>query len=124
MQKRLKLFWLIFSPMLMFIGWYAVVAQFHPITWQPLLYGSLSLAAIQLLIYAATHHKRPNILPITMLYFQMVSILSIILIEHLAPSIEAMICIGIVLVPWTIISLFKIFHTPKAIKYLRDKPQY
>ena len=74
----------------MFIGCYAILAQFRPITWQPLVYGSLGLAAIQVLIYKTTYRKRPDVLPITMLYFQMASILSMIFIGNLAPFEEAM----------------------------------
>lgn len=105
----------------MFIGCYAILAQFRPITWQPLVYGSLGLAAIQILIYKTTYRKRPDVLPITMLYFQMASILSMIFIGNLAPFEEAMMVSAILIAPWTIVSLLKIFYAPLPIKHLNDR---
>ena len=121
MQQKIKLLWQIWSPMLMFIGCYAILAQFRPITWQPLVYGSLGLAAIQILIYKTTYRKRPDVLPITMLYFQMASILSMIFIGNLAPFEEAMMVSAILIAPWTIVSLLKIFYAPLPIKHLNDR---
>lgn len=104
----------------MFIGCYAILAQLRPITWQPLIYGSLGLAAIQVLIYKTTYRKRPDILPITMLYLQIASILSLIFIGKLAPFEEAMLCVSVLMTPWTIISLLKIFYAPLLTKSLED----
>ena len=120
MQQKIKLLWQIWSPMLMFIGCYAILAQFRPITWQPLVYGSLGLAAIQILIYKTTYRKRPDVLPITMLYFQMASILSMIFIGNLAPFEEAMLCVAVFMGPWTIVSLLKIFYAPLPPRHWED----